>query len=249
MFFLSKLLPVFVLPIGVVVLFLLLSLWRKKRWPVVAAILLLYVSSIPFVGNRLLGWLESRYPAIPVAQAGPADAVVVLGGIVGPHTEPGYLPNWDEAVERFEGGVTLLQAGRVEHLVFTGARISWQDRTTTEGADLRLLAVTRGIPAEKIIVTREINNTATEAAAVADLMKTQGWHRVIVVTSGWHMPRAARLFRRAGVEFIAFPVDFRRDPSRPLTLLDFVPNADALGNTETALRECYGYAFSILTGR
>jgi len=34
-----------------------------------------------------------------------------------------------------------------------------------------------------------------------------------------------------------------------LTLLEFVPNADALGNTETAMRECYGYVFSVLTGR
>jgi len=44
-------------------------------------------------------------------------------------------------------------------------------------------------------------------------------------------------------------VDFRRDPSRPRTLPEFVPNADALGNTETAMRECYGYVFSVLTGR
>jgi uncharacterized SAM-binding protein YcdF (DUF218 family) len=249
MFFLSKFLPLFALPLGVVVLLLLFALWRKKRWPVGVALVLLYVSSIPFVGNRLIGFLESSYPAIPVAQAGPADAVVVLGGIVGPHTEPGYLPNWDEAVERFEGGVALLQAGRVEHLVFTGARIPWQGRDTTEGADLRLLAIARGIAPEKIIVTREIKNTATEAAAVAELMQAQGWHRIILVTSGWHMPRAARLFHRAGVDFIAFPVDFRRDPTRPFTLLELIPNAGALGNTETALRECYGYAFSVLTLR
>jgi hypothetical protein len=57
------------------------------------------------------------------------------------------------------------------------------------------------------------------------------------------MPRAARQFQRTGVDCIFFPVDFRRDRSRPLMLLDFLPTAEALAETETALRECYGNLF------
>jgi uncharacterized SAM-binding protein YcdF (DUF218 family) len=78
---------------------------------------------------------------------------------------------------------------------------------------------------------------------VAELIRTRGWKRIILVTTGWHMPRAAWLFRRAGVECTIFPVDFRRDRTRPITPLDFLPKAEALWDTETALRETYGNLF------
>lgn len=239
----NKLLPLFVLPIGWVTLLLLFAVWRKKRWPVFVALAVLYVGSLPVVAGRLIGWLESGYPAVPVARVGPADAVVVLGGVLGPRTGAEYIPNWLDSSERFEAGVALLQAGKAERLVFTGAVMSWPDRGTTEGDELQRLAVARGIAPEKILVTRAIDNTATEAAAVADLMKTRGWRRVILVTTGWHMPRSACLFKKAGVDFIPFPADFRFDRSRSVTALDFVPRGEAWQMTETTLREIYGHLF------
>lgn len=243
MLFLNKILPVFVLPLGVVTLLLLFALWRKKRWPLVVALLVLYFSSVPFVGNRLIGWLESDYPAVPVAQVESADAIVVLGGIFGPQAGDGLLPNYSETIERLEAGIVLTQAGKAPWLVFTGGRIPWEGREKVEGEDSRAQAIVRGVPAEKILITREVQNTSDEVRAVADLMRERHWRRVILVTSGWHMPRSVWLFKQAGVDCILFPVDFRRDRTRRLTLLDFLPSAEALTNTETTLREIYGNLF------
>jgi len=201
------------------------------------------------VGNRLTGWLESFYPALPIAGAGPADAIVVLGGILGPKAEPGYVTNWSDSSERFFGGVALLRAGRAKMLVFTGARLPWEGRATLEGDDLRAIAIGQGVPAEQILVTREVSNTRDEARAVAELARLRGWRKIILVTTAWHMPRAARVLRNAGVDFIPFPVDFRSDEVRTLAAVDFLPKADAWQMTETALRECYGIAFYTLTGR
>lgn len=239
----NKVLPLFFLPIGMVTGLVLFALWRKKWWPGLVALGLLYACSIPFVATRLIGGLEARYPVVRVADAGPADAVIVLGGILAPPYGPGVIPNWSEAVERFEAGVALVRADRAGMLVFTGARVVSDGRETTEGAELRLQAIARGVPPEKIIVTRLIDNTATEALAMAELMRARGWKRAIVVTSGWHMPRAAMLFRKAGVDFQPFPVDFRRDPGHRLEVYDFVPSGIAWQVTEQALRECYGYVF------
>jgi uncharacterized SAM-binding protein YcdF (DUF218 family) len=216
---------------------------------VAVALLILYFASTPLVGDRLIGWLESRYPAVAVAKVETADAVVVLGGIFGPPVAEGMLPNFSETVERLEAGVVLMQANKARWLLFTGGRLPWEGRTKLEGEDSKAQAVLRGVPAGQILITREVGNTADEARAVADLMRERHWQRVILVTTGWHMPRAARLFKRAGIDCIIFPVDFRRDVRRPVTFLDFVPNAGALGNTETALRECYGSAFYAVTAR
>lgn len=191
MLFLHKLLPIFALPLGAVFLLLLLALLRRKRWPAVLAAAALYLSSIRVVGGGLIGWLESRYPAVPIAQAGKADAIVVLSGIFGPPVKPGYLPNLSESVERLEAGIVLYQTGAAPWLVFTGGRIPWGNRIKVEGEDSRDVAIVRGVPADKIVITREVGSTADEARAVADLMRTRGWRRIILVTTGWHMPRSA----------------------------------------------------------
>jgi len=243
MLLLNKILPLFFLPFGIVYGLVLFALWRKKWWPGLVALAVLYLCSIPLVAGRLIGLLETRYPEIPLARVEPADAVVVLGGILSQKLPGSDQANWAETVERFEAGVTLVQSGKAGRLVFTGARMPWEDRETTEGEELRRQAIKRGVSPEKILVTREIANTATEAQAVAELMKADGWKRVILVTSGWHMPRAALLFRRAGVDCIIFPVDFRNNPTSRVGVIDFVPKAESWQLTETAIRECYGYLF------
>jgi uncharacterized SAM-binding protein YcdF (DUF218 family) len=241
--FFNKFLPVFVLPFGWVVFLLLFALIRRKRWPVIAALIILYGASTPFVADRLIGWLEADYPPVALAQVETADAVVVLGSVLGPQVEEGFVPNWSDAVERFEAGVILQLAGKAGRLVFTGAPLAAPNRERTEGAVLRRLAIARGVAAEKIMVTPDIENTATEAAAVAALAKAEHWQRVILVTSAWHMPRSEYLFKKAGLTPVVFPVDFRRDRQRHVVLLDFVPKGEAWQMTETALRECYGNLF------
>ncbi|WP_438479782.1 YdcF family protein [Oleiharenicola lentus] len=243
MLILNKLLPIFVLPTGIATLLLLFAIWKKKRWPIVAALALMYVCSAPRVGEKLIGWVENTYPAIAVDAVEKADAIVVLGGLYGPAMPDGYVANWSESVERFEAGVQLMQANKAPLLIFTGAKLPWEKRDTTEGAELRLEAIKRGVAPAKVIVTDFVANTADEARVVAVMMKERGWKRVILITTGWHMRRSAYQFTRAGVNFTPFPVDFRADPQRAWAAIDFLPKGDALALTETALRECYGYAF------
>jgi uncharacterized SAM-binding protein YcdF (DUF218 family) len=247
--FLNKLLPIFVLPLGWVVALTVFGLVRKKRWPIITALVLLYVSSTTFVGNRLLHGLETRYPTIPIEQAPKVDAIVPLGGIFGPAAGDGFLSNLGEANERLEAGIVLWQKQKADWLVFTGGRVPWSTQHEVEGTASKRASVARGVPDDKIIVTGEVGNTADEAAALASLVREHHWSTILLVTSAWHMPRSARLFRKAGVSFVPFPVDVQIDTRGPLTLLDFLPRADGLHNTECALREWYGIAFYALTGR
>jgi uncharacterized SAM-binding protein YcdF (DUF218 family) len=249
MLFLAKLLPVFVLPLGVVMALVLVGLLRRTRWPVALALVLLYVSSMPVVGRTLIGRLERKYPAVPVDRVQHADAIVPLSGIFGPAApagSDGYVPNMGEASERLEAGIALWQKKKAEWLVFTGGRIPWSGQTELEGEASKRAAIARGVSADHILVTSEVGNTADEARAVRDLMRARGWSTIILATSAWHMPRAARLFQKAGVHFVPFPVDYRVDPNERLTLLDFLPRAEALQKTEYALREWYGVLYYAL---
>jgi uncharacterized SAM-binding protein YcdF (DUF218 family) len=246
MLFLHKLLPIFVLPLGWVAVLLAIALIRKKRWPVIAALVVLYVASLPYVGSRLMQALESGCPQLALDQVEKADAIVPLGGIFGPPPARGCdrcLPNLGEGNERLEGGIQLFQLKRANYLVFTGGRIPWANQTEVEGAASKRVAVARGVPADKILVTGDVGNTDDEAHAVVAMMRERGWSKIILVTSALHMPRAARLFRKAGVDFVPFAVDYQSNPQSPLTVLDFLPRAEALAKTELALRELYGMLF------
>ena len=95
-------------------------------------------------------------------------------------------------------------------------------------------------------------NTDGEARAVAALLRARmsGEHRcsVILVTSAFHMRRARLLFARAGLRVIPYPVDFQVSEGGIFTILDLLPAAESLEQTETALREFYGYLYYILRG-
>ncbi|HEY4302556.1 MAG TPA: YdcF family protein [Candidatus Didemnitutus sp.] len=249
MLILNKLLPAVVLPLGWVFILLVLALARRKRWPVVVAMVLLYLSSLPLTSNALLTAIERSHPLVALGAVEKADAVVALGGIFGPPTGEDYVPNIADSGARLEGAIMLWRRQKCDWMVFTGANIPWLGRTEVEGQIGRRAAMARGVPGDRILVTRDIENTRDEAAAVAELMQQRGWKRIILVTSAWHMPRAAHLFRKAGIDFVPFPVDFRHDDQRHLSILDFVPTARSLAGTELVLREWYGLAFYTLTGR
>jgi uncharacterized SAM-binding protein YcdF (DUF218 family) len=56
------------------------------------------------------------------------------------------------------------------------------------------------------------------------------------------MPRAERLFEGQGLTVTQFPVDFRRD-LRARTPMDFLPDAEALEDTDRVLREFIGRGY------
>jgi uncharacterized SAM-binding protein YcdF (DUF218 family) len=250
MLFFNKLLPIFVLPLGLTVVLLAIGLLRKKRWPVVVALALLYLSSLPFVGDHLMRALESRYAPIAPAAVEKADAIVPLGGIFASSFSPGCpscLPSLGEGSDRLEAGIELWQRKRARYLVFTGGRVPWEKQVEVEGVASKRVAEARGIPGDKVLVTIEVGNTEDEAHAVAAMMRERGWSKIILVTSAWHMPRAARQFRKAGIDFIPFPVDHQAKVGARLTVLDFLPHAEGLRKTEQSLRELYGIAFYSVT--
>lgn len=252
MAYLSKILPALVLPVSLVILLLLGSLVFRRRALALAALLALWVSSTPAFGILAIRTAEGWRTPVSIDSLPQARAIAVLGGMLTRPAGGGGTAEWLDAVDRFEGGVALLNAGKAPVVIFMGGWAPSQPNARREGEVLAERAVARGVPISRILVTGRVGNTAGEAAAVAQLLKemppSQAGRRVIVVTSAFHMRRAELLFRRAGLDVVAFPVDFQTTDSG-LSALDFLPGATGLGRTETALRECYGYLFYLAFAR
>ncbi len=72
--------------------------------------------------------------------------------------------------------------------------------------------------------------------------------RWLLVTSAFHMPRSMGIFRKAGFEVEAYPVDWRMGGRDDLFSFTNV-GADGLGRTEIAVREWIGLVAYRLMGR
>lgn len=244
MLILNKLLPLFVLPLGVSLMLLAWGTFRRRRSVAIAGLLVLLVSSNPFVGHFLIRWTEQWAERRVVTEVPTADAIVVLSAGRSVPPGPANASEWGEA-NRFYGGLELFRGNRAPILVFTGAWVSWEPNAPLEGDVLAGYARDNGVPADRILVTGKVGNTADEAREVSALLRGRGLTapRVLLVTSAFHMPRARRQFEHAGLTVEPFPVNFLSPSGRRLTVVDVLPAVGALGRTEIALRELYGRAF------
>jgi uncharacterized SAM-binding protein YcdF (DUF218 family) len=243
LFAIRKLLTLAVMPLSIVFVLLALSVWLKRRGLVAACLVILYVTSIPFTAETLLRALERGYPRLEVEACPHADAIVVLGGVVRDSRGDPRSIEWSESADRFEKGVFLLQAGRANALLFTGGPLDWVRDGYTEGDAMRSAAGNFGLDPSSIYVVRGAATTADEARRVSSFAREKGWKRLILVTSAFHMRRAAMLFRREGLSVIPFPVDYRTLGSGELGLLSFVPRGGAIQDFELGLKELYALAF------
>ena len=198
-----------------------------------------------------------------------ADAIVVLSGMLQDRKDAPW-GEWSEAVDRFEGGIELIKANKAPILIFTGGHVPWLPDARPEGEVLCERAVKLGVPKEKILVTGKVGNTEAEAEAVRNLIRNSkigirkqltansqqptksvgsgqlavgGKPSIILVTSAFHMPRAKMLFERQGFEVEPFPVDFRVSDRQRTTILSFLPKAEYLEDSETAMREGMGILY------
>ncbi len=241
MIYLHKILPIFVLPTGLVLALLLFGLISRRRSPIWAALFLFWLCSTPLLSGRLMAAVENYGHRLDPATLPKANAIVVLSGML--KTTPGpnntMITEWSEASDRFWGGLALYRAGKAPRLIFTGGWVPWQPHAPSEGEQLRAIAQAQGIPPSAITITGKVSNTAAEAEAVHTLLKLPN-PTLLLVTSAYHMPRAQRLFQQTGCAVIPYPVDFYTGSSQPFTILSFFPSAHAFQQTEMAWRELIG---------
>ena len=239
MLVLHKLLPLIVSPLGFVVGLLLLSVVSRRRIPTILALGLLLITSLPLTANLIWKGLEADHPYRPIESVEPADAVVVLSGIRGGfiRTENMIIPQWERLpIDSSRASIFLEQKGATDS-IHTG-----QDavvRNPPEGEQLAKRAIAMGIPGSRILLTGTVTNTADEASEVRALMDFSGMQRVILITSSFHMPRAETLFKRAGVELIPYPTDFRSTGVGADWRI-FIPSAGGLNKSSEGIREYIG---------
>lgn len=243
--YLHKILPVLILPTGLIILLLLGGLLLRRRWPVWTALALFWLCSTPVLSDALMTLVEGRGPRLEAAEMPAADAIVVLGEGRDIAPGPAAVSEWTDG-DRFWGGVSLYRAGKAPLLVFTGGWAPWAPGAPPEGDVLMRHARLLGVPEIALHTTAKVVNTEAEAYAVAQLLQQRSRTRVLLVTSAFHMPRALQLFEETGLVVTPFRVDYQVDAAEAFTVRSLVPRAEKFRKTEMAWRELIGRAWYAL---
>jgi len=245
--YLSKILPLLIMPVGLVLLLgllaLLLSCLGRRSWSIVVALsglLLLLISATPFVAQRLYGGLESRYPPQPLAQIPVSGCIILLGGAVGSPLPPRQDIELGEAVDRVYKAAQLFREGKGGRVFVTAGNQPWSAPGPSEASLIGELLVEWGVPAAAIQLEGRSRNTRENALHLQPQLKAAGCGRALLVTSAAHMPRAVAAFNALGIAVYPVSTDVRVLQLGGYTLLDFLPDAGALAMTSDALREWIG---------
>ena len=215
---------------------LIIFFFNRRKFYVFLSLLILLISTNPFVGNYLAQKLEYPYKPTPISSIKEKDAVVVLSGGLSKVGDKQYSTYEFGDPDRFFAGIDLIKQQKANKLIFTAGQLPWTENWKPEGFILKDKAISLGVSGE-ILVTEKVKNTYEESIAVTKLIPNNS--SIILVTSAFHMHRSKYLFEKQGLSVTPFPVDFKYQ-NRNITLLEFIPDIKAFKKTSRFIRENIG---------
>ena len=209
---------------------------NRRKFYVFLSLLILLISTNPFVGNYLAKKLEYPYKPIPISSINEKDAVVVLSGMLHQVGDQKYSTYEFSDPDRFFAGIDLIKQEKAVKLIFTAGELPWTQDWKPEGFILKDKAISLGVPGE-ILVTDKVKSTYEESIAVTKIIPNNS--SLILVTSAFHMDRSKYLFEKQGFNVTPFPVDFK-STNKSYTILDLVPTVRAFIKSSNFIRENIG---------
>ena len=258
--FLSKLLPLFVYPLGITCICLLIALilsFKRSKYtftPILLALILLLTTGNSRVSQYLLKSLE--WQNLPPQEMPTADAIVVLSGSTKSVAYPRTLPDLNEHGDRVIYAAQLYKEEKAPLILLSGGRIQWYGDEKPESQDMAKILELMGVPQSAILQEGKSVNTHENAIFTQSILEEQNIQKILLVTSAFHMPRSLKIFQHLGIDAIPAPTDFyisqqelqEVDHSIQSTILSFIPNTRNLDKTTMVLKEYLGTIIYWLRG-
>jgi len=223
------------LPPGGLLLIAFAGAWLlgRRRWGwvlLLAPLAALWLLATPLVGEGLMR-LAQRYPALDLGQPTQAQAIVILSG---GHSR--WAPEYagpaagDVLLERVSYGAYLARHTGLPVLI---------SGTATDAAAMEA-ELSRDFGIRPRWVDGGSRDTFDNAELSSRLLRADGIHRILLVTSSEHEWRATREFLSAGMAVDPAPVHVWLPHQH--VLVDYLPDAYGLLLSTDALHELVGDA-------
>jgi uncharacterized SAM-binding protein YcdF (DUF218 family) len=226
----------------------LLNRHRVGTWLVSLGVLLLLVLGYSPLSNVLLLTLTERFPQWQDGGSAPAGIVVLGGAIDADATAARNSLEINAAGERVMAMLELARRYPQAKIAFTGGASSLLEESLSEAPVAGDVLRRFGVAPERIVLETGSRTTEENATFTARLVNPKPGERWLLVTSAWHMPRSIGVFRKAGFDVEAYPVDWRTrgwiDASET-----FDTASAGLARADIALHEWVGLVIYRLAGR
>ena len=223
--------------------------WRQPRRPglavAFAGVGFVVVCSTGAFATAFIGRLEAGYRPVRSSGCERAQAIVILGGSIKARAPGDLEPRLHSGSDR------IWEAARLYHahcapLVFVSAGGPAEVASdATESAAASEFLHDLGVPDDAVQSEGRSRTTTENARLSRDHLFPVGVRRILLVTSAWHMRRAARDFERQGFTVIPAPADFRSLVSGT-GIGRWLPGAEPLALSQLALKEYLGYWYGSL---
>ena len=202
-------------PLGILWGFLLgftFLLARRRRWlesclSLTAAAGLWILGATP-LSAVLLDDIERSYRTNNPTHIPPADAVIMLGGIMAPSPSDSRGLNLGPSADRLLTAIDIARAGKVKALILGGGSVEEPGKHFRESERCKALITRWAIVPIPIHDLPGCRDTRDEAIQVAALAKANHWSKFVLVSSANHLRRASATFRSLGLEVTPVGCDF-----------------------------------------
>jgi uncharacterized SAM-binding protein YcdF (DUF218 family) len=254
-FVLSKTLGLMLLPtnllVGVGILGTILlatrfaSLGRKL---LVVSVILLAICGFSPLGKLLLYPLESRFPPWDAARGAP-DGMIVLGGSIEADLSAAHgVAVTSGGADRVIAAAALANRYPNARIIYSGGSSKLIADQAREADYVTALFESLAISRERLTMERGSRNTQENAEFSKTLAAPKNCERWLLVTSAYHMPRSVGVFRKAGFDVEAYPVDWRLGERADLLRFSTIA-LDGLERVDVATREWMGLVAYWATGK
>ena len=258
----TKVLSALLYPLGfafICGMFSLFYVWRSRRLASLFAIIgvsILLVCSNPMVANFAVGSLEQKYPPVDISELGEHDVILVLGGGLRLPLPPTKRAQIGSGSDRYWLCAKLYNAGLAKKIFIAAGNVYQQERVNSEAYYAAQLLSEWRVDESAIVIENSSRNTRQNFSNTVKLLLKEEVKNVMLVTSGYHMPRALyelnqvlineleQTDNQAGLGITPVSADTLIRNSRVPLVLEWLPSAHALALTTLALHEYYGIWFS-----
>jgi len=234
---------IFWLLIGIAAFFYFIKKNRISLRLFIISIIWLLTISTSFLPNFLVSHLEDLYNTFSVTNLiknqKPVNILVLGAG----YSDDERFPSINNLAEAALG--RLCEGIRIHRLIpgsFIVTSASGYENEITQAEVTRQAAIVLGIDSLQIKMQKKPKNTRQEASEYKRLFGDTA--KLILVTSAIHMPRAMKMFRKAGLNPLPAPTNHLIKKGKHKDFWFWLPAAGNIQKMESAVHEYVGLAWA-----
>ncbi len=249
-FILSKVLYFLIAPffwIMVLLIWQIISKDRKtkKRLAIIVITIAILFSNHFLYRTLVMAWQPSPID-LPVNSG--YSTGILLGGLSGhDKNNRGYF---GDNADRFIAAANLYHQGIIKKIIVSGGTGTLSQKEPPEAFFLKTQLIANGIHEADILIESRSRNTYENgiySRQIIDSLQLKAPY--VLITSALHMRRSASVFKKAGINCIAYPCDYKVILRKFDISDDIVPKIKVLNDWTYFIKEMIGYTVYKLTGK